>query len=406
MDAKVKPAMHDKSILVCRSAALRDDAISTVAELNSWFVNYVDCSEELLERIEQYHYDILIIGIPADAEQTVSALGEIIRLRPDAVRIVVASNLSPTLTARVAEVAHSSLPFDCTHAQVSCAVERALKVIGLIQRPEIKRVIGGIKRLPSLPAIYEKLNQALMSGHANANDISEILEQDPAMAAKVLQLVNSAFFGLERQIYRLNEAVTILGLRLIRDLALSSHLFEALPSGYGWDSLSFEQIHQRSLLVARLAQDISRSVGADRNTQAQAFLAGLLSDFGMLLLANHDPEGYRKVVGLSGEMQQPLYVVEKMHIGVSHAEAGAYLLGLWNLPPAVIEAVLFHHFPASSASDEFQPLTAVHAADALLAPVSSAYDAKISSQLALKYLERLGVEHKLNDWQALAAKYQ
>ncbi len=405
MDAKVKLTLHDKNILVCRSASLKDEDINTVADLNNWSVCRVDSAEKMLERIQQQHFDIIIVGVSDNPEQMLAALMLVIQKSPNSIRIVVSGNLSPTIAARVSEVAHSSLPENCTDVQLSLSVEQALKVAGLIHKPEIRDFIGRIERLPSLPDIYEALNRALMSGQSSAREIAQIVERDPVMSAKVLQLVNSAFFGLERQIYRLNEAVTILGVRLIRDLTLASHLFEAFPQSSAWTSFSFSEIHSRSMLVARFAQDICRSVKADRHLQGQAFLAGLLHDFGMIVLASHDPEKYRIVMSKATELSQPLYVVEKMNIGVSHAEAGAYMLGLWNLPPKVIEAVLFHHFPGSSPSNDFQPLTAVHIADALLPSVGNGIGCSVSSQLALKYVERLGLKNHLNQWEMMANEY-
>lgn len=406
MDANAKLALHEKSILLCRSSTFRDEVINTVADLNHWFVNRVDSPEEMLLRVDQYHYDIIIASLGSEPEKMISALGQVISKSPDTVRIVMANNITTSYAARISEVAHSCLPEDCTDVQISLAIEQALKVIGLIRKPEIKEFIGRIERLPSLPDVFHQLNQSLQSGDTNAKDIAKIIEQDPVMSAKILQLVNSAFFGLERQIYRLNEAVTILGVRLIRDLTLSSHIFEAFPQTGEWTSFSFNQVHSRSMIVARLAQSICASVKADRHTQGQAFLAGLLLDFGMVVLAAHDPEGYRAVMSKANDLSQPLYVVEKLELGVSHAEAGAYLLGLWNLPPKVIEAVLFHHFPGSCPSDDFQPLTAVHIADALLPPIDNVVGCSVSSQLASKYVERLGLKDNLPQWEIMASEYK
>ncbi|SIS82170.1 response regulator [Neptunomonas antarctica] len=405
IDAKVKLPLHDRNILVCRSAYLNDKQIDTVADLNHWSVSRVDSADEMLERIQDCHYDIIIVGISESPELMLGALTQVIRKSPEAVRIAVTGDLSSAFAARVSEVAHSSLPESCTDVQLSLAIEQALKVTGLIKKPEIKAFIGRIERLPSLPDIYEALSNALLSGQSSAREISQIIERDPVMSAKVLQLVNSAFFGLERQIYRLNEAVTILGVRSIRDLTLASHIFEAFPQSNAWASFSFSQIHSRSMLVARLAQDICRSVKVDKHVQGQAFLAGLLHDFGMVMLASHDPEKYRHIMNKAAELSQPLYVVEKMNLGVSHAEIGAYLLGLWNLPPKVVEAVLFHHFPGSSPSNKFQPLTAVHIADALLPSVNSINGCAISSQLSFKYIERLGFKDHLSQWEIMASKY-
>lgn len=138
----------------------------------------------------------------------------------------------------------------------------------------------------------------------------------------------------------------------------------------------------------------------------QAFLAALLQDFGMLIFATHDPMGYQKVMQEASDLNQPLYAVEKMRMGVSHTEVGAYLLSLWNISPAVIETVLFHHFPTSSKNNRFSALTAVHAADAILPNVTNVLGCQISSRLSYHYLERLGLEGKVNQWQQLANRYK
>jgi len=406
MEAGNRRIALEKSILVTNSASIDNDEINLVADLNSWFVSRVSSVDELIKRITNEHFDVLIVGLSENPDRTLGALTEIIRIRPETIRIVVSGHLSPVLAARVAEVAHSSLQEGCGEIEISQAVEQALKTSAMINKKEIKEIIGRVKRLPSLPDVYQELNQALVNGNSSAKEIAGIIQRDAVMSAKVLQLVNSAFFGLERHIYRLNEAVTILGVRQIRDLALSYHLFEAFPQDGSWSSFSFSQIQTRSLTVARFAQNICRAVKADRHIQGLAFLAGLLHDFGMIVLASNNPDQYREVMEKAAELKQPLYALEKLDLGVSHAEAGAYLLGLWNLPPKVVEAVLFHHFPNSCPSNEFQPLTAVHIADSLLPPVGTVIDCRITSQISIKYLERLGLKSELNYWEMMAGEYR
>jgi HD-like signal output (HDOD) protein len=396
---------QDKSVLVCDSAAISDDDINLVADLNGWYVSRVRSVEQLVQTAAKESFDVLIMGLTENPEKALTVLAELIKVSPKTVRIVISGHVSPVVSARVAELAHSSLPMGAKEVQLSQAIEHALKVVSLIHKPALREEVGRIQKLPSLPEVYRELNDALVNGNANAKEIAAIIQKDAVMSAKVLQLVNSAFFGLERHIYRLNEAVTILGVRQIRDLALSYHLFETFPQTNQWSSFSFNEVQSRSLTVARFAQNICRAVKADRHIQGLAFLGGLLHDFGMVVLASNNPERYHDVMEKAQELNQPLYAVEKMELGVSHAEAGAYLLGIWNLPPKVIEAVLFHHFPASSNSSEFEPLTAVHIADALLPPVNSAIDCRLSSQLSMKYLDRLGLKGELNYLEMMAAEY-
>ncbi|MFC6669048.1 HDOD domain-containing protein [Marinobacterium aestuariivivens] len=221
-----------------------------------------------------------------------------------------------------------------------------------------------------------------------------------------MQLVNSALFGLRRQISRIDEAVTVVGVRMIRDLMLATHLFSRYRQREQWTAFSFAKLHQRSMLVARLAQKIGADAGLDRNLQGQAFLAGLLHDFGIAVLANKDPEDYQALMAESVCLSQPVYAMEKMRLGLTHAEAAAFMLGLWNLPFKVVEAVLLHHFPGTSPATGFEPLSAVHLADALLPPLANSLGADFSCRLSESYLERIGVHTQLSRWQMMANEYR
>jgi HD-like signal output (HDOD) protein len=160
------------------------------------------------------------------------------------------------------------------------------------------------------------------------------------------------------------------------------------------------------MLVARLAQQIGADAGLNRNQQEQAFLAGLLHDFGISVLANKDAAGYQVLMEEAVRMGQPVYAMEKMRLGLTHAEAAAYLLGLWNLPFSVVEAVLLHHFPSASPSSRFEPLSAVHLADALLPAIANGPGADLACRLSESYLERLGVLKNLPHWQMMANEYR
>lgn len=405
VNLETKLVVQPRQVLICPASAFDAQEVDALSSLNRGQVNLVASLTELESKLQTSHYDVVVLAVDDGLDAAMACLHRVTQISPDTVRLLLASEVPVAYAPRISDLAHSCLPRCPSAEQLSFAVDKAFKVSRLVRKQTIKAFVGSIERLPSQPAVCQELNAALVDGTINAQGIAAIVERDPVMAAKILQLVNSAFFGLERQVHRLSEAVTFLGVRLIRDLALSAHLFEAFPQSREWSSFSFEKIHQRSMQVARFAQEICRSVQTSKIVQEQAFLGGLLHDFGMVLLASKDPHKYREVLFRAAELEQPLYVVEKMEFGVSHAEAGAYLLGLWNLPPAVVEGVLFHHFPSSSLSSAFQPLTAIHLADALLAPVETATGRSVSSHISLKYLKKIGYEGRLKQWELMAQSY-
>ncbi|PIE25094.1 MAG: hypothetical protein CSA60_01960 [Neptuniibacter caesariensis] len=406
MDAQISPTASNNQAVICQTCPLSTRLGRAVAEMTDWQTTSVDSLDHLLPALDSSQANILVFALGDNPTQSLDLLQQVIDKHPGVVRIVVSGPLTPMQAARVSELAHRSLPVDCSPEDLLNGIQDSLHVLGLINKPAVRDYITSLKTLPVLPEVYERLSSCLDSEHSNAREITNILEQDPVMTAKIMQLVNSAYFGMGRRISRVQEAVTILGVRMIRDLVLSTHLFDSYPQTDEWKSFSFEQIHQCSLAVAKAAQHIARAAKADGHFQAQAFLAGLLHDFGVLVLAKHNPVEYQHVINKAGLMDQPVYAIEKLELGVTHAEAGAYLLALWDLPPPVIEAVLFHHFPKASPSSGFTPLTAVHVADALLPAATSVTGCDMSSQLSVSYLEEIGMEQHLDQWQLIAATYQ
>ncbi|MEM5536417.1 response regulator [Neptuniibacter pectenicola] len=406
MDAQMTSQQLQPSAIFCQTCPQSVRLGRAVSDITDWHTVSVTRLDELLAALDNNHVDVLVLPLGDNPTQTLELLAKVIEKHPSVIRVVLSDYLTPMQTARTSELAHHSLPLDCTSEMLIEDISNSIHVSGLINKPAVKEYITSLQALPVLPEVYENLNRALGSERSSAREIAQILEQDPVMTAKIMQWVNSAFFGLSRNINRIHEAVTILGVRMIRDLVLTSHLFDAYPQTDVWKSFSFKQIHQRSMAVARAAQHIARSVKADRHVQAQAFLAGLLHDFGILVLASHNPADYHRIISKASLMDQPVYAIEKLELGVTHAEAGAYMLALWNLPPKVVEAVLFHHFPKASPGNGFTPLTAVHVADALLPPATSVVGCDMSSRLSMDYIKRIDMETELDHWQLITADYQ
>jgi HD-like signal output (HDOD) protein len=244
---------------------------------------------------------------------------------PWVARILMAPPPAIAIGFRIADLAHQVLPAGSPPEQLWEAVSRTLRLRALLADERLRALAGAVDGLPSLPRIYGDLTAALESPSCSAAEIAAVVCRDPALAAKILQLVNSSFFGLPREVTALPEAVSYLGVATLRSLVLSTEamsLFRpaARAAGLDIDALSARAVATASE-AARLAAPEYRS---------DAFTAGLLSDIGLVLLAAKAPELLRR---------------DEAEWGFTHAGAGAYLLGLWGLPPGVVEAVAFHHEP-------------------------------------------------------------
>ena len=271
-------------------------------------------------------------------------------------------------------------------------VERTCRLRELLT-DSLRRKIGALEQLPSIPAVYLELNQAMADPNVTNQKMARIIEKDPAMAAKTLQLVNSAAFGLLKQITSLHTAISYLGMDLIKNLSLAVHIFAALE-GLGVRSyFSFNTEQQHALIMARVAK---RLVTGRRQTQ-NAYTAALLHDIGKLLLAVCIPEKFVKAQLASKATGRPLHEIESEMLGITHAEAGAYLLSLWGLPYPIVEAVAYHHNPAAALEKTFDVPTAVAVANALVEEPSGNIPPAIAD-----HLQFLEVIDELPAWTAIA----
>jgi putative nucleotidyltransferase with HDIG domain len=211
------------------------------------------------------------------------------------------------------------------------------------------------------------------------------------MCAKLLQLVNSAFFSRAVMIVDVRQAVLRLGFQMVKHLVLAIEVFRAPEGSEPIAGFSIDALQQHALHTAKLAGKLL----SDKKQAEDAFLAALLHDIGQLILAVALPHELETALAQAQAEEQPLYMAEKELIGVSHAEIGAYLLGLWGLPYPVVEAVANHHEPSRVPyRTGFGVLEAVYVANGLAG----------GAALDLDYLRALGVEDQLETWQDMAAE--
>jgi len=370
------------------------------------FVRF-DTQESMMAQLEQQVCDVVIITCSMRAQNELDLMADIASKQPGAIRIFVGAEYwNANQRAKAAELVHRVYPSSSSTEEMGDMIEYLVKIMRLLNRSSLQDYVANVGCLPSPPAIYRQLSEAIKSEVSDLREISEIVEQDPSVVAQIIKQVNSAFFGFNREISDLKEAISMLGVRNLRSLALSSQLHSQFAEGEGWNQFSFEMVNQRSLLVARLAQAISRRAGANKTVQDQAFLAGLLHDLGIMIMASHDPEQYRKLLSYAVKKQKPIYLVEKAAFGFFHGEVAGALLALWNLPPQVVEAVTLHHVPHLSACKEFSPLTAVHVADAMLPSVPVEGKCDLASSLSLRYLDQVGVMDEVPQWRIVANEYR
>jgi HD-like signal output (HDOD) protein len=273
------------------------------------------------------------------------------------------------------------------------ALERTRELQSVLSSDVARRLIDEIDQLPYLPGSYHALMQAASRPTSSVSEFVEIIQADPALSVRLLQLVNSSFFGSKSRVNSVHQAVTQLGLGLLKGLIASAHVFGALDASRS-RVVSLERCQLYSLRVARLA----RALASSPEVGEEAFTAGLLHNIGELVLAVERPEEFTTVVQRCAETRESQVAVERAVFGVTHPEVGARLLVNWGIPFAIVEVAAFHHEPQRAQGTEFEVLATVHTADAL-AGIITCGDAEDTLDVA--FLARAGLLGHLPRWRRL-----
>lgn len=345
-----------------------------------------------LKSLETAPIDVIVADMRMPQMDGATLLAKVQERYPHVVRIMLTGYSDKEIALRSTKSAHQFLAKPCDGETLRYTIERTCQLRELLRDRKLLQVVTGITVLPSLPSLYRELIREMEAPNASLKRIGAIVAQDMAMTAKVLQLVNSAFFGLPQRVTNPVQAVTLLGLNNLKPLVLYVHLFEAFEATSGSGQV-IEALWEHSVAVGGLAREIARLEKADREVTDEALTAGLLHDIGKLLLLLRLPDCYAKLKGLVGGAGDWSPADEYALIGTSHAELGAYLLGLWGIADTVVEAVAFHHQPGKSVADRFTVLTAVHVANGLV----KEGDCSLQT-VDQDYLRRLGLEPKISRW--------
>ena len=374
---------------------------------DEWEMEFAPSGREALEAMERQPFDVVVSDMQMPEMDGAGLLNRVRERYPGTVRLILSGHSDKEMILRSVGPTHQFLAKPCDADTLKETVIRAYALRELLDSDELKTIVAGIDALPSLPTLYSRLLQVLQSPESSVQEVADIISSDVGMTAKVLQLVNSAFFSLRRHIESPAQAISYLGLDTVQAVVLTAGAFAEL--GDSREALEIaETLYPHSVKVGGLAGTIARLVSNDKSLIDDSLMAGMLHDVGKLVFVAKLPDVWREANKIAREKKMPIQDAERAASGVSHAELGGYLLGLWGLPNPIVEAVAFHHRPRTCLSQVFSVLTAVHVANELVVGTEAAPDDAparpdaAATQLDTEYLEELGVADRVPEWQALA----
>lgn len=328
-----------------------------------WDMVFVESGAAALEALARDPFDAVVSDMRMPGMNGAELLNEVQQRHPALVRLVLSGHADKELILQCARSAHQFLSKPCDPELLKAALHRALQRGGEGELERCRDLLASAPELPVLPAAYRELQQALDDPEAPLGALARVVEGDIGLTARLLKLTNSAFFGLRRTVTTVPEALRFLGVETLRALVLLKGFMDQMPKTLP-RGLDVEQLSENSLQVARVAKAIASDLAPEAGDTA--FGAALLHKSGLLLLGLARPAQVQALLGLAEGAPEPLWALERETFGVDHAQLGAHLLGLWGLPPPLVEAVRHHPCPS-----ETPPLpgaaTALHGACAALA---------------------------------------
>ncbi len=367
---------------------------------NEWEMEFAASGHEALGILAGRQFDVIVTDMRMPGMDGCQLLNHVKKLHPQVVRIVLSGQSDNDMIMKSVGPAHQFLSKPCDAEILKTTVARVCSMCNLLDDEALIKVVSGIESLPSLPQLYSEVVDEVNSAEGSLNRVGEIISKDSGMSAKILQLVNSAFFGLPRQVTSPVRAVQFLGLDTIKALVLAVKVF-SMFSRTDLADYSVDDLWRHSFEAGLCARAIANMEKWGQELMDEAFMAGLLHDVGKLILADKFPAECLEVLMRINQATR-LCDVERDIFGTTHAQVGAYLLGIWGLSEPIVKTVAYHHTPCVCPTPP-NSLAAVYLANIFERKRPSGAETESVPELDADYLERLGID-RVAIWRRLCAQ--
>lgn len=369
---------------------------------HEWNMSFANSGAEALAMFEESPGDVIVSDMKMPGMDGSQLLHSIMQKYPQVIRIILSGYSEKEMIIKTVGTAHQYLSKPCDPETLKATVLRVSAMRDILTNETLRSLVSQLPNVPSLPMLYTELIDELEKSEPSTRVVGEIVKRDIGMTVKILQIVNSAFFGLRRRVSDSREAVEFLGLDTISSLTLGLGIISQMEA-QGAGALLAE-LWSHSMAVGVLANKIA--MAESRETANDAFTAGLLHDLGKVVLAINLPRQFKLVEETMQLENISRSEAEREVFKATHSEVGAFLLGLWGLPAQVVEAVAFHNDPGGAKDETFSALTAVHAANAIQRFIETNGANTDEPNIDMDYVASLGLTNRVPVWQEKCIAFQ
>ena len=361
-----------------------------------WDMTFVNSGAAALDAFADSPFDVIVSDMRMPEMDGAALLEEVSRRYPAAVRIVLSGFAENETVMRTIGPSHQYLAKPCDPDILVSKINEAMQLRNILDNEELRAFVTGLKVVPSSSSSYRALVAELNDPNASTNTIGDTIASDISLAAQTLKLTNSAYFSLPTTVTNCRQAVQFLGFDTIRSLVTVANFFHEFS---GDPSLVpfIEALVKRSLEIGALSREIASLEGQEKPEVESALCAGMLAHIGTLVLYTNFRKEYEAAMQKAGAEGIPIETAEREIIGATHAELGAYLLGLWGFGFHIIDPISNHHSLAKSTG--FDATSALHVAQFLtMKDDGSAADKMICATLDTAHLEAFEKLDRLEVW--------
>jgi HD-like signal output (HDOD) protein len=371
------------------------------ATRQEWNMKFTGGGEEALDIMKGERFDVVVTDMRMPGMNGAELLQRVREEHPHAVRFVLSGQSMEKVIVSSVGCAHQFLSKPCEAEILKSSINRTCELLNRVKNERIAVAISALDFLPLMTETYRGLMEWLDSEDCDIKAVYGLISNDFALASKVLQLTNSAFYGSYGQASGVKNAVEMIGPESLKMIFSEYRDDLTTINGKQESELVFQELLNHSRISSVLAGRIMESISDDAGHRDSSVIAASLRDIGILLMSQLYPDSYGTIKDNLFDGKAAITELENSKLGVNHAEVGGALMALWGFDRDVVDAVMYHHHPSASGINGIAPLTAVHIASAIVNWWGEKSQSDSGDFLDKEYLDSLGLVGKIPSWKEL-----